>query len=295
VATARAACPFEIRVHAVSRWTRRNWEELARQNALGAILTGDSGSLREWQLEEFFATGRADAAAYFHRLDELAPNAPRQRVLDFGCGVGRVSRALADYVPEVIGVDASASMIRLARVLNVDIPQCRFVTIRGTHLRRFRARSFDLVYSRLVFQHIPPHVVRRYIAEMIRTVAPGGIVTFQLPEQIDVDPVWTFCEAPVTGSRLKRTLPRPLVRLYRRVKYRILVGSPPGGLRMFGPAGMRMFGMSRDEVVASVETAGGRIVAIDDDHSHGTSHAGFQYWITRAEPGPAQPLNLLKI
>jgi SAM-dependent methyltransferase len=273
VATARAACPFEIRVHAVSRWTRRNWEELARQNALGAILTGDSGSLREWQLEEFFATGRADAAAYFHRLDELAPNAPRQRVLDFGCGVGRVSRALADYVPEVIGVDASASMIRMARVLNADVPRCRFFTLRAARLRRFRARSLDLVYSRLVLQHIPPRVVRRYIAEMLRTVAPGGIVMFQLPEQIDVDPIRAFCEAPVTGSRLKRALPRPLVRIYRRVKYRILIGSPPGG--------MRMFGMSRDEVVSTVETAGGRIVTIDDDRSHGTAHAGYEYWVTR--------------
>jgi SAM-dependent methyltransferase len=266
----------------VTRSIRRNWEELARQNALGAILTGDGGALQEWQLHEFFTTGRADAAAYFRRLNELAPGAPRQRALDFGCGVGRISRALADYVPEVIGVDASSNMIRLARALNTDIPRCRFVTVRGTHLRRFRARSFDLVYSRLVLQHIPPPVVRRYIAEMLRTVAPGGIVMFQLPEQIDVDPIWAFCEAPVTGSRLKQTLPRPLVRIYRRVKYRILVGSPPGG--------MRMFGMSRDEVVASVEAAGGRIVAIDDDHSHGTSHASFQYWITRAEPGPAQPL-----
>jgi SAM-dependent methyltransferase len=111
-----------------------------------------------------------------------------------GCGVGRISRALADYVPEVIGVDASASMIRLARVLNADVPRCRFFTIREKHLRRFRARSFDLVYSRLVLQHIPPSVVRRCIAEMLRTVAPGGIVMSQLSEQIDVDPIWAFAK-----------------------------------------------------------------------------------------------------
>jgi SAM-dependent methyltransferase len=269
--------PFEIRVHAVRRSIRRNWEELARQNALGAILTGDGGALQEWRLQEFFATGRADAAAYFRRLDELAPNAPRQRALDFGCGVGRVSRALADWVPEVIGVDASASMIRMARVLNADTPQCRFVTIRAKRLWRFRARSFDLVYSRLVLQHIPPHVVRRYIAEMIRTVAPGGMVMFQLPDQIDIGPERAFREAPVTGSRLKRALPLPLVRLYRRVKYRIVV-SPPRG--------MRMYGMSRDEVVSSVEAAGGRIVTIDDDRSHGTAHAGYEYWVTRAAGAP---------
>jgi hypothetical protein len=45
-----------------------------------------------------------------------------------------------------------------------------------------------------------------------------------------------------------------------------------------------MFGMSRDEVVSTIEAAGGRIVTIDDDRSHGTAHPGYQYWITRAEP-----------
>jgi hypothetical protein len=131
------------------------------------------------------------------------------------------------------------------------------------------------VYSRLVLQHIPPHLVRRYVAEMIRTVAPGGIVMFQLPDQIDIGPERAFREAPVTGSRLKRALPRLLVRTYRHVKFRILFGSPPG---------MRMFGMSRDDVVSSVEAAGGRIVAIDRDSSHGTAHDGYEYWVGGPSP-----------
>ena len=190
----------------------RHWNALGRDNPYHAILTGPGGEIGPWTVEEFFAMGHADATRFMSDLNRIAPSVPRQRALDFGCGVGRVTRALAEHFESVVGVDVAESMIARARELNEDRRNCEFVANRSTHLRRFAEGSFNVVYSRLVLQHIPPRLLRRYIPELVRVMAPGGILMFQLPDVMAPDSEEVFRDAPVLGHPLKRRLPRPLVR-----------------------------------------------------------------------------------
>jgi SAM-dependent methyltransferase len=253
----------------------RHWNTLGRDDPYRAILTGNKGEIGGWDVDEFFATGRADATRFIADLNRIKPDAARQRALDFGCGVGRVTRALAEHFQSVVGVDVAETMIARARRLNEDRPNCRFVLNRPVHLRGFADGAFDVVYSRLVLQHIPPRLLRRYIPELVRVTAPGGILVFQLPEVIARDSEEVFCDAPVVGNPLKRRLPRVLVRAYRMAKYRFLVDeSSPR---------MLMFGMEREVVVSLVQRAGGQIVTIQPEQSHGRDVPGFEYWVT---PGP---------
>src|SRR2546427_2409789 len=92
-----------------------DWNRLARCNPYGAILTGLTGELPEWSVEQFFETGEADAARFMADLERIAPTVGRGRLLDFGCGVGRVARALANHFQSVVGIDAAATMIAHAR------------------------------------------------------------------------------------------------------------------------------------------------------------------------------------
>ncbi len=245
----------------------RAWDQLGRQNALGAILTRD-GRVAEWNLAEFLATGSDDVGRFLADLDRIAPGVSRRQALDFGCGVGRITRALAAHFENVVGVDVAPSMIERARALNAECAGCSFILNRAPHLRAFPTGAFDVVYSRLVLQHVRPPVVRKYILELIRVVAPGGVLMFQLPEAMAIDSRRAFEEAPVTGSGLKRRLPRPIVVLWRRLKY------------PFIPRLIKMFGMARPEVEALIAAAGGRLLAATPDHSHGETGSGFEYWVT---------------
>src|SRR5437016_3274063 len=94
------------------RRLQHNWNALGERNALGAILTGSGGALSDWDLDRFLATGREDVARFESVLDELAPQIRKGRALDFGCGVGRVTRALAARFESVDGLDVAASMIQ---------------------------------------------------------------------------------------------------------------------------------------------------------------------------------------
>lgn len=129
----------------------------------------------------------------------LARIQPGERVLDVGCGTGKLTISAKQKVPgaEVIGTDAAVEMIERARHLaakaGVDID---FRAGLGEALR-FEDDSFDVVLSAFTVHHLPGDLKNRAFAEMLRVLKPGGrlmLVEFEPPK-----------------SWLARTLLRPLV------------------------------------------------------------------------------------
>src|SRR5205814_2019583 len=98
-------------------------------------------------------------------------------VLDFGCGVGNMSRALATALPaaRITGCDPSADSISRALKHSKDV--LSFVTTTGQQLP-FENGAFDLVVAACVFHHIPQGERATWAAEMTRVLRPGGQVAF---------------------------------------------------------------------------------------------------------------------
>jgi SAM-dependent methyltransferase len=251
---------------------KRTWNHLGRRDPRWTILTWSDRQGNAWEIDEFFATGRAEVSRVVGHLDRLRPGCPRRSALDFGCGGGQVTRALATRFDDAVGVDVASSMIARARELNADHDRCRFALNQTADLEQFETGGFDLVYSRMVLQHMPRSLVRGYIPELLRVLSPEGVLVFQLPAPIDSPARQRFLDAPVTGGALKRSLPRSLVQAWRRLKYAVMNLS-------LAPR-MRMYGMDRDEVVALVESCGGHILEIHDDRTHGCDTPGFEYCVT---------------
>lgn len=162
---------------------QENWEGFAQADPLWAICVDSLKRGNRWTQEEFFATGRTEVArmmAYLRSLD-LVPDSS-SLALDFGCGVGRLTRALAEHFSAGWGVDISPTMIRLAEDFNPGAG-CRFFLNEASDLRAFPDQHFGFIYSSIVFQHIPRKHVEQYLAECIRVLKIGGIFVFQVPER----------------------------------------------------------------------------------------------------------------
>ena len=164
---------------------RQDWERLAEADPLWAVLTDPSRRGHGWDADEFLATGAAEVGHVLETAASLGLPHRYGRALDFGCGVGRLTRALGGRFDLAVGVDISAAMVEAARRVNADVPACEFVVNTSPDLARFRSREFDLAYSSLVLQHQPSReLVGRYVGELLRVTAPDGLVVFGVPDAI---------------------------------------------------------------------------------------------------------------
>lgn len=186
---------------------QKTWEHLARQDPLWAICTDAAKRGGGWNLEDFFATGcrEIDVVLQHVRSLRLAPD-EKGPVLDFGCGVGRLTSALSRYFAECWGVDISPTMIQLAVELNHGNPRCRFRLNQAENLSQFSGEYFGFVYTSIVLQHMETEYVRGYLRELIRILTPGGVLVFQLADRA----------APWQRVRNRVQLRRRINRILRR-------------------------------------------------------------------------------
>lgn len=155
----------------------RDWEEMAAIDPLWAILSSPEKRFGNWELNEFLRTGEEEITSLMKSAEQLGLPKQRGRAIDFGCGVGRLTRALCTHFPECHGVDISHSMLERARQLT---PGCQFRE--ASDLSSFPTGYADLIYSSMVLQHQPQRKhVATLVADMIRVLAPNGLLVFQLP------------------------------------------------------------------------------------------------------------------
>jgi trans-aconitate methyltransferase len=97
-----------------------------------------------------------------------------ERVLDVGCGDGKVTAELARAVPKgsVSGIDASPEMIRFARKTFPPgkHPNLEFQVMDARHIRL--ARRFDIIFSSSVLHWVDDHPA--FLRSAAACLRPGG-------------------------------------------------------------------------------------------------------------------------
>jgi SAM-dependent methyltransferase len=128
--------------------------------------------------EAFAASGMQDVAALMATLARHGLH-PRKlpRAVDFGCGVGRMTRPMASVFTEVTGCDVSPSHLALARV--ACGPGVRFSLVNTADFGM--GGPFDLWFSTRTLQHNPPPVMALILRRAFSLLAPGGVAVFQIP------------------------------------------------------------------------------------------------------------------
>jgi 2-polyprenyl-3-methyl-5-hydroxy-6-metoxy-1,4-benzoquinol methylase len=164
---------------------REYWDRHAAVDPLWTVLAFPDKSGGRWSLQEFMKTGEREIALLFHRFAELQLKMPHRRALDFGCGVGRLTQALARRHERVLGADISPVMIDLAQRLNRYPDRAEYVCTSTTGLETLRDASFDCIYSNIVLQHVAPEISVPYLNEFFRLLEPNGLLVFQLPSHRD--------------------------------------------------------------------------------------------------------------
>lgn len=129
---------------------------------------------------EWFLRGGAWAREAIEQIlaSAGAPLPAGARVLDFGCGCGRVARAwLTAGDRRFTGTDSDPAAVRWCRR---HLPKGHFLTNGPWPPLALPAASCDLVYALSVFTHLPEAQQRAWLSELSRVLVPGGWLVVSL-------------------------------------------------------------------------------------------------------------------
>lgn len=163
----------------MQRDTDTDWKVIADRQPYFGVLANEQylpQNLTDDGIEQFYESGRTDIGYVEQMLRKVNDGQFAPKVgLDFGCGVGRLTFAMAERCERVIGVDVAEGMLRVGR----DRAKAR--RIRNVDLRAdVPDEPLDWINSLIVFQHIPPARGHELLARMVGQLRVGGLVSVQL-------------------------------------------------------------------------------------------------------------------
>ena len=237
---------------------RRHWDRFAERDPMWAILTSPGMEGGRWDRAAFLRSGTQHVDELVEYLKQARIGLPvrRERALDFGCGIGRLTVPLASLFHHVDGVDISEVMLRQAQELNPLPDRVSYHHNEGGDLAMFPDNHFDFVYTYITLQHIEPRFSKRYIEEFVRILHADGLAVFHLPTAVSS-----------RRERLRQMLPEMFA----------LVGLVRRGI----PAVMEAHAVPEAEVRTVVERAGGKIEHVQRGLGNGTLPS-VQYFVRKA-------------
>ena len=157
---------------------KRIWESLGASDPYFAVATIDKfhkGNLDEKVVNDFFESGREYVGNLWEDFaGALGVDPKPKRVVDFGCGVGRVLIALADKCETVVGVDISESMLAEARKNCENRGLTNFELVETEKFFQ-SSQTFDLIHSVIVLQHIDPTRGMTIIEDLVAMLEEDGV------------------------------------------------------------------------------------------------------------------------
>src|ERR1035438_7004474 len=220
-----------------------NCNTLAALDPLWTILSDPEKKFGKWDPKDFFSTGAQEAERVLSICKANGINVSYGKLLDFGCGVGRMTRGFATYFSSCVGIDVSEKMVHLAKEFDTQLSRCEFVTSE-TQVLPFADKSFDFIFTVLVLQHLPEkRTILNYIAEFVRVAKPNGVVVFQLPNEVPL---------------------RQRLQIRRRLWWLLSsIGIPRSWLfKELGLAPIKMNGIARNEVEKFIRSCGAKGAAV---------------------------------
>lgn len=157
---------------------RSDWDARARENARFYVNTERA----DWTDDDFFASGEQQVSEdILTDMQNICQGREpgEMRVIEIGCGAGRITRALAKLFGEVHAVDISGEMVAAAKRGLADVPNAHVYQNNGCDLSVIPSGQYDFAYSAIVFQHIPSReIIENYVREVHRLLRPGALFKF---------------------------------------------------------------------------------------------------------------------
>jgi SAM-dependent methyltransferase len=160
------------------------WRSLGEERPHWSVLSNAQFLPQNIETEQgaFHASGASDVEQLLAIIRHVGRDPDEfASILEYGCGLGRMTNHFARRFPTVTACDISASHIDLARAHSGALGLAN-ITYREITAPDFGMTGpIDLWYSAIVLQHNPPPVMASILRRMLHQLRPGGVAVFQAP------------------------------------------------------------------------------------------------------------------
>jgi SAM-dependent methyltransferase len=177
------ASPTEL--HRLKDRIREAWTHMGATRPHHSVLSGDNylpKNIDQKAIASFMASGAREALIINSILARHNFGlALSKTCVEYGCGLGRVTIPIANMFKKVYAYDISPTHLISAEASAEDSGACN-IEFRPISTETTKPlEECDFFYSRIVFQHNPPPIIRELIATSLRCLRPGGVAIFQVP------------------------------------------------------------------------------------------------------------------
>ncbi|MBN1405623.1 MAG: class I SAM-dependent methyltransferase [Candidatus Omnitrophica bacterium] len=251
---------------------KQDWECLASADPMWAICNDPLNEGMRWNEKEFFLSGENEINIVIEYLRFLGLDIDfNGTALDFGCGIGRLTQALARRFSLCYGIDISSGMIKLANQYNAYKQKCIYLENFSDKLNMFGENSISFIYSSLVFQHIEPKHTKTYLKQLVNILKPGGIFVFQMPS----------CFMGPEESFLKKL--RNTLQLRTRIKRCLSFAGPCHVLPAIKQPGIKMYCIPIKEISSIIESRNVKITDVVNTNSTNVNFNGRLIYLKEEE------------
>jgi SAM-dependent methyltransferase len=160
------------------------WQKWGEQDPYFAVITEPkfrSANLTAEAKQQFFDSGQRHVQYVLECCrPHFDPTVPIRRVLDFGCGTGRLVLPFARQFEHVVGVDISPAMLNEARRNATDAGLSNISwSLSDDALSAVQGR-FELVHTFITLQHLETPRARTLFLRLIDLVNEGGVAALHI-------------------------------------------------------------------------------------------------------------------
>ena len=162
--------PVKTTGESLEQQIKNEWDARAKMDPIHAVYAGAKNIKQFWNSGERDIKGIIGYDKKFFQI--LTRGNPKSmKVLEIGCGIGRLLIPMSKIFGGVVGVDVSPEMIRIGKENVKHIPNCKLFENNGKDLSMFSDNSFDFCYAHFIFQHIPDkEIIKNYLSETARVL-----------------------------------------------------------------------------------------------------------------------------
>ncbi len=163
----------------------KSWERFGSTDPYYGVLTNarfKGSALSDAEKESFFRSGEEHIENVLANVESIFDSKMSNgTVLDFGCGVGRLTLPLARRFNRVIAMDISPSMLDVAKknCADVGVENVEFL-VSDDALSRL-TDDVDFIHSYIVLQHVPVRRGLRILSAMLNRLSAGGVAAIDVP------------------------------------------------------------------------------------------------------------------